>query len=197
MIGIGFVTIYIGVSGSLSGSNAILAVISMVLGGAVGTLLDIDGRLNRLGERLSEKLKSRNSRTAEGFVTACLLFCIGSMTITGSLTAGLTGDNSVIYTKSLMDLISSTMLAASLGVGVLFSALFVLVFQGALVLLAVWVAPVLSQFPGAIGEMTCVGSILIIALGLNLTGVSKFKVSDYLSAVLIAPLAAIVAELIS
>ena len=185
MIGIGFCTVYIGVSGSLSGENTLVVIVSIVLGAIIGTLLKLDKCLNGLGDWVSSKLHSEGSSVAEGFVTASLLFCVGSMTIVGSLNAGLSGNNELLFTKSLLDFISSIMLSASLGIGVLCSAVFVLVFQGGIVLLAGMLTPILTQ--GAINEMTCVGSLLIIALGLNLTGISKFKVADYLPSILLAP----------
>ena len=185
MIGIGLCTIYIGISGSLSGENTLVAIFSMVAGAIIGTLLKLDDRLNGLGDMISRKIGGGGSSVAEGFVTASLLFCMGSMTIVGSLNAGISGNNELLYTKSLLDFISSIMLSASLGIGVLCSSVFVLVFQGGIVLLSGLLAPVLTQ--GAINEMTCVGSLLIIALGLNLTGLSRFKVADYLPAILLAP----------
>lgn len=188
MTGIGLCTLYIGISGSLSGQNTIAAILAMVLGAIIGTLIDLDGKLNRLGQWIGNKTKSTagTSSVTQGFVTASLLFCIGAMTITGSLTAGLTGDNSTIFTKSLLDLISSIMLSASLGIGVLFSAVFVFAFQGSIVILAKYIEPLLVY--GAKEELICVGSLLIIALGLNLIGVSKIKTANYLPAIFLAPL---------
>ena len=122
----------------------------------------------------------------EGLVSSTLLFCVGSMTVTGSIQAGLTGDNSVLITKATLDLVSSMMLASSLGVGVLLSAISVLVIQGGLVLLAGVIAPFMSA--GAINEMTCAGSVLIIMIGTNLMGITKIKVADYLPAILLAPI---------
>lgn len=130
--------------------------------------------------------KEEGVSVAEGFITASLLFCVGAMTIVGSLNAGLRGDNSMLFTKSLLDLCSSMMLAASLGVGVLCSAVFVFLFQGALVLLSQVLAPLLSE--AAIAEITCAGSLMIVALGLNLLGLSKIKVANLLPAMLFAPL---------
>ncbi len=185
MLGLGLCVIYIGISGALEGENALIAIISMVLGAIFGTLLKLDDRLGRLGAGLSSRLNKSGSSFAEGFVTASLLFCVGSMSVVGSLDAGIRGDYQLLFTKSLLDFISAIMLTASLGLGVMFSAAFVLVYQGGIVLLAQLLAPLLSQ--GAIQEMTCVGSLLIVALGLNLTGATKIKVADYLPAVLLAP----------
>ena len=122
---------------------------------------------------------------AEGIISATLLFCVGSMTVTGSIQAGLTGDNSILITKAMLDLVSSMMLASSLGIGVLLSAATVFVIQGGLVVVAGWIAPLMTT--GAINEMTCAGSILIIMIGTNLMGITKIKVADYLPAILIAP----------
>jgi len=165
MTGIGFCTILIGIQGMLKGENVLVAIVSMVLGAIVGTAADIDKRLNLAGDFLSGKLKKDGSdkvSVAEGFVTASLLFCVGAMTIVGSLNSGLKGDHSMIFTKSVLDLFSSMMLSASLGVGVIFAAIFVFVFQGGIVLLAGVLEPLLSVM--AIAEITCVGSIMILAL---------------------------------
>lgn len=198
MIGIGICTLYIGISGSLSGQNTLMLILSIAVGAAIGTVINIDGLLERLAAFLENKTSKRNKpaengkecntlakagkgNVARGFVAGSLLFCVGAMTITGSINSGVTGNNDVIYSKSLLDLISSAVLSVSLGWGVLLSALFVLIYQGALVLLAGLVAPFLSDF--VIAEMTCAGSVLIIALGLNILGITKIKVANYLPAV--------------
>ena len=188
MTGIGLCVVYIGISGALKGSNTLVLIVSTVLGVAVGTLIDIDGKLNRFGSWIEKKLTKGDKKipVAEGFVTGSLLFCVGSMTIVGSLNAGLLNDNEMLYIKSLLDLISSTMLAATLGIGVVLSAAFVLVFQGALVLLAQQLSGFLTD--SAVAEMTCAGSVIIIALGLNLIGISKIKVADFIPAIIFAPI---------
>lgn len=188
MIGLGVCTLYIGISGSLCGENVLIIIASVVLGTIIGTLLDIDGRINRLAKKAEDRFRKdgKNGALAEGFVSATLLFCVGSMTVTGSIQSGLTGDHSILITKATLDLVSSMMLASSLGFGVLLSAVSVLVIQGGLVLLAGVVAPFMS--PGAINEMTCAGSLLIVMIGTNLMGISKFKVADYLPAILFAPI---------
>lgn len=188
MAGIGLCTIYIGISGALNGENTLVLILSMAIGTIIGTLLDIDGQLNRLAAYVESKFKQENGQVtvAEGFVTASLLFCVGAMTIVGSLQAGLTGDCEMLFTKATLDLISSCVLAASLGIGVMLSDIFVFVFQGGLVLLERVIAPFLTDY--AIHEMTCAGSVLIIALGLNLIGVTKIKVANYLPVLLIPPI---------
>ena len=188
MLAIGLCTLYIGISGTLKGENTLVLILSMVFGAVVGTLLDLDGLISRLGGAVERRFSREGGHVsfAEGFVTASLLFCVGAMTIVGSLNAGLRGDNEMLYTKSLLDLISSCMLAVSLGAGVLFSSVFVFVFQGALVLLARVLAPALTD--AAVAEITCAGSLLIVGLGLNLLGLTKLKVANYLPAILFAPL---------
>lgn len=184
MKGLGLCTLAIGISGLFKGENTLILVISIAVGGFIGSLLRLDDNLNRFGKFIENKVnKNRSSKTsiAQGFVSASLLFCVGAMTIVGSLQAGLTGDNEMLLTKSMMDLISSTILSATLGIGVMMAAAFVFVFQGSIVLLAQYVAPFLSD--NVIGEMTCVGSLIIIALGLNLLGITKLKIVDYLPAI--------------
>ncbi len=194
MIGLGLCTLYIGFDGALEGENTLVLIASMVLGAIVGTLLDIDGAINRLGVWVEDRFKGGEKNTvAQGFVTASLLFCVGSMTVVGSLEAGISGDNTMLFTKSTLDLCSSAMLAASLGIGVLCSAVFVFVFQGALVMLSGLLAPMLSN-PNLLAEMICAGSLLIIGIGLNLMGVTKLKVANYLPAILFAPVLAALAE---
>lgn len=197
MIGIGLCSIYIGVSGTLSGENMLIIIGSVVSGGIIGTALCIHDRLDKLGEKVALLTRSgtdSSGKVAQGFVTASLLFCVGAMTFVGSLNAGLLGDNSLLYAKSLLDFISSTMLSATLGIGVLCAAAFVLVFQGGLVLLAGVLEPLLTQ--SAINEMTCAGSILIIGLALNILGITKLKIADYLPAIVTAPIICWIVSLI-
>ena len=189
MCAIGLCTVYIGVDGALQGENTIVLIVSMVLGTICGTLLNIDGGINRLGSFFERKMQQTDGKTsiAEGFMTASLLFCVGAMTIVGSLNAGLSGDNKVLVTKSILDLISSCMLASSLGIGVMFAALFVLVYQGGLVLLAGLLQNVLTN-PAIIAEINCAGSVMIIGLGLNILGITKIKVADQLPAMVFVPI---------
>ena len=188
MIGLGACTLYIGISGSLCGENVLIVIASVVLGAMAGTLISIDGAINTLAKYVEIKCKKdgQNVSLAEGLVTATLLFCVGSMTVTGSIQAGLAGDHSVLITKAALDFVSSMMLASTLGFGVLFASVSVLVIQGGLVLLAGLIAPFMST--GAINEMTCVGSILIMMIGTNLMGITKIKVADYLPAIILAPI---------
>lgn len=189
MTAIGLCTLYLGISSALAGKNAVIAIVSLVLGAACGTLLDVDGTIRRLGDWVGRKLKKPDQPgrlIGEGFITASLLFCVGSMTIVGSLNAGLSNDYTMLFAKSVLDFISSIMLSVSLGIGVLLSAAFVFTFQGAIVALAQLLRPVLSA--AAIAEMSCVGGILILAVGLNLLNITKIKAADLLPALVFAPL---------
>ena len=140
-----------------------------------------------MGRLLEEKLARGGSGLSAGFVTASLIYCVGAMAVVGSLQSGLTGSHDMLFTKSLLDGISAIVLTASLGMGVGLSAVSVLIYQGAITLLAGLLAPVLTD--AVVAEMTCVGSMLIFALGLNMIGVTKIKVMDFVPAIfLVIPL---------
>lgn len=183
--GIGLCTMCIGWLGTLKGENTLIMILSMAVGILIGELLELDRHLNRFAAWIESRWRKENGEVslAEGFVTASLLFCVGAMTIVGSLQAGLQGQYEMLYTKSLLDLVSSFVLASTLGIGVLLAGAFVLLFQGGIVVMSQFLAPVLSDM--AIAEMTCVGSLLIFALGLNLLGITKLKVMNYLPAIFI------------
>lgn len=187
MKGISLCVIYIGIDGMLEGSKTLAVIIAMALGAAAGTLLDLNGKMEKLGKVIEGRISGGGAGIAQGFVTASLIYCVGAMAVVGSLQSGLNGDHSMLYTKALLDGISAMVLTASLGAGVGLSAASVFVYQGALTLLAGLIAPVLSD--AVVAEMTCVGSILIAALGLNMLGVTKLKVMDYVPAIfLVIPL---------
>ena len=185
MIGLGACTLYIGISGSLCGENVLILIAAVVLGAIVGTLLDIDGAIARLARKVEEKFQKNSGgvSVAQGLVSATLLFCVGSMTIMGSLESGINGDHSIIYAKSALDFVSSMMFAAAMGFGVPFAALFVLVFQGSLTLLAGALAPALSA--AVVTEMSAVGGVILIGMGINLLGLreERIKVSNMLPAI--------------
>lgn len=183
MKGISLCVVYIGIDGMLEGSKTLAVIIAMALGAAIGTLLDLNGKMEKLGKMIEGRISNGGAGIAQGFVTASLIYCVGAMAVVGSLQSGLNGDHSMLYTKALLDGISAMVLTASLGAGVGLSAASVFVYQGALTLLAGLIAPVLSD--AVVAEMTCVGSILIAALGLNMLGITKLKVMDYVPAIFI------------
>ena len=202
MHGIGLCVAYIGISGALNAgsdadANPIMPVIAMALGAVIGTLIDIDRHLNRLGNWVERKFSAPSSdgapahgRIAEGFVSASLLFCVGAMTIMGGLAAGISGDNTIYFTKGVIDMVAAVALTVTLGIGVLFSSAFVFLLQGAIVLAAGFIEPLLTTH--MIAEMNCVGNLLIVFIGLNLLGITKVKVANYLPAILVALLLSIV-----
>lgn len=186
MKGLGLCTLFLGISGSLDGQNSLILIISIVVGALIGEGVDLDAKLNRLGNWLENKFKSKDGSKvsiAEGFVSASLLFCVGAMTIVGSLQSGLQGNHEMLFNKSMLDFVAAIIFASTMGIGVMVSAAFVFVYQGAITLLAQWVAPVLSDV--VIAEMNCVGSVIIIGIALNLLGITKLKVMNYVPAIFI------------
>ena len=186
MQGVALCVLYIGISGSLKGSNTLVAIVSMVLGAIIGETLDLDRRMKQLGDWVQSKTQKLAGGTSvsEGFVTASLLFCVGAMAIVGSLENGLTGNYDTLKAKSLLDGISSIVFASSLGIGVAFSGIAVLIYQGLISLSASFIAPYLGG-DAVIAEMTCVGSLLIAALSLNMLGITKIKVMNLVPACLL------------
>lgn len=182
MHALGLVCIPLGLSMTLKGEKFLALLVSLVVGGILGELLKIDERLNSFSRKLEEHLKAEANTFAPGFLTATLLFCIGPMTIMGPLEDGLGKTPQILYTKSLLDGTASVALAASLGVGVPFSALSILLVQGSITLLARVLAPLLS--PSLIQEMTAAGGILILGIALNLLDLKKIKVANLLPALL-------------
>ena len=175
MCGLGICTMVIGITGAITTENILLVILCLVIGTILGEWLNIEKRLDSAGEWLKRRVaKNRGGRFTEGFVTASLLFCVGSMAVMGSLDAGIRGDYSTIFTKSILDGVMSVTFAATMGVGVLFSALSIFVYQGALTLLAGLVEPLLSV--EAIGEMSAVGGILLIGTGINILGLTKERI---------------------
>ena len=191
MKGLGLCTIFIGIQGMIEEEYILVLILSTIVGIVIGELLDVDGHINRAAERLTSRFsgkgKGEGAKIAQAFVTSCLIMNVGAMTIVGSLDAGLRGNFSMLYTKSLLDLISGIPMAAAMGVGVMGSALFTLVFQGGIVLLAEYIAPYLSET--LIKELICTGSLMILAIGFNMLGITKLKVLNYLPGLLVVPLA--------
>lgn len=187
MQGVALCVLFIGISGSFKGSNTLIAILSMVIGAIIGELLDLDKRMRHLGDWVQKKTEhlvkggSSGPSISDGFVTASLLFCVGAMAIVGALQDGLTGDHATLFAKSLLDGISSIVFAASLGIGVAFSAVAVFLYQGVIAMAASFLSPFLGD--AVIAEMTCVGSLLIVALGLNMLDLTKIKVMNLVPAI--------------
>lgn len=186
MNGLALCAMFIGFSGALEGNNTIVTIVSMAVGALIGELINIDKWLNKLGETIQKKLDKGNgkeSRIAEGFVNASLLFCVGAMSIVGALQAGLAGNYDTIYAKTVLDGVSSIIFSASMGIGVIFSSVTVLLYQGGITLCASFLSGILSQ--AVIAEMTAVGSLMIVGLGLNLLEVTDIKIANLLPGILV------------
>ncbi len=183
MKALGLCVLFIGIDGALEGTNALVAVISMAVGTIVGSLVDLDKRINNLANKIEKKLTKDGEKAvfAEGFVSSTLLYCIGAMAIVGSLESGISSDYSTLITKSVIDGATAIVLASTLGWGVLASSVPVFLYQGGITLLAGVIAPLLNDY--TVAHMTCVGSLLIIAIGLNMLKITNIKVMNSLPAV--------------
>lgn len=195
MQALGLCTVIIGVQGAIKEENILVMIVSVVLGLLVGETVDLDGRINRwTGALLGRFANARGdtARLVNAFITSCLIMNVGAMVIVGSLDAGLRAEYSMLYTKSLLDFIAGIMLTASMGIGVIGSALFTLLFQGGIVLFAELIAPFMSDY--LIQEMSNTGCLIILALGLNMLELTKIKVLNYLPALVVVPFVAWVAQ---
>ena len=199
MVSLGLCTLYIGISGCLEGENTLVLIVSMVIGAILGELIDLDDKINRLGQFLERKFAGKKATEennegsqepsalgkkvslAEGFVTSSLLFCVGAMAIVGSLQSGLTGNHETLFAKSMLDFVAAIIFASTLGAGVMLSASLLFVYQGSITLLAHVIEPFLTD--SVIAEMNCVGNVIIIGLALNMLGISKFKVMNLVPAI--------------
>jgi uncharacterized membrane protein YqgA involved in biofilm formation len=198
--GIGLAVIYVGLRGALDNKRMLLLIMSLVLGALAGELIDIDKWMNRAGLWAEKRLggaAAGKGNFAKAFASASILFCTGSMAIVGSMQSGLTGNHQTLYAKSILDGSISVVIAASMGIGVAFSALPVLVYQGGIVLLSLAARQALS--PEIINEMSAVGNLLVAAIGFNFVclsgeGVSReIKVANLVPAIFI-PLIYMTAE---
>lgn len=177
---IGLFTLVLGTQMALETSQFLVLLISLVLGAIIGEILHIEKGLERMSNKLKAKFRSKNELFSEGLITAFLLYCIGSMTFVGAIEEGINQDRTLLYTKSLMDGITSVLLASSLGAGVLVSAIPLLVFQSLLTWGAFYFEAYLPT--EIITEISAVGGVLIIAIGLNILQIQKIKVSNILPA---------------
>ena len=196
MQGVGLAVIVIGLlgilgaaftvtDGKLSSGHILLMIISLAVGAFIGELLKIESRLDAFGKRIETRFvqPGEPSTFAQGFVTATLIFCIGSMAIVGSLEDGINGNSTILFAKSALDGITAMILASTLGIGVLFSAAAVGIYQGIITLLAILVAPYLSEV--VITQMSLIGSVLIMAIGMNMLKIAKIKVGNLLPTIFI------------
>lgn len=178
----GLFTFLIGVSMALQGQQLILVLVSLVVGTVIGETVNIEAGLESLGRRLEKRFKVTEGSPAKGLIYASLVYCVGSMAIVGSIADGIKGDHSILYTKAVMDGIVSIPFASTMGIGVLASAGSVLLYQGSLTLLAGQLKPLFD--PELIRELTAVGGIIIMGIGINILGLQKVRVGNMLPALL-------------
>lgn len=171
--------------------DIIIVIFSLVIGAVVGELIQLEKRLNDFGEKLKEKFGGEDDLFVQGFVQASLIYCVGAMAIMGAIQDGLNNDPSILFTKSLLDGITSIAFAASTGIGVAFSVVPILIYQGSITLTANWAAVYLTE--DMIRLMTSSGGLLITAIGLNMLGVSKIKTGNLLPGLIVSILLAAVA----
>jgi uncharacterized membrane protein YqgA involved in biofilm formation len=185
--GVGLFTLAMGAKFALETSNLLYLLGSILLGGILGSLSDIDARLTALGDALQRRFhrEGATSTVSEAFVTASIVFCVGPLTFLGSIQNGLTGDAGLLTIKSVLDGFTSIALAATLGWGVLLTIAVILVYQGGLALGAAALAGALSETQ--LLEMNAVGGLLILGVGLKLLAIRDVKVADFLPAILVAP----------
>jgi len=196
----GVISLVIGFSMAIKTEHFLAFALSVIVGGLIGTALDIEGAIFRLGEWIRNRFAKgpdgapgepatgsagtvEGKSFAYGFLNASILFCVGAMTIVGSFKAGAEGDYGLILTKSVMDGIVAIMFAGAMGIGVGFSAVSILVYQGALTLAASWVKPYVT--PAMISELSAVGGALVVMVGVNLLGLKKIRTGDFLPALAI------------
>lgn len=184
-IGAGLTSIVIGVQMALASSRIVLLALSLIIGGILGEWWKIEDGILRLGEALKRTFAKKDSGKdfAYGFLNASVLFCVGAMTLIGSFKAGAEGDYTLLLTKSVMDGFMAIVLTAALGVGVAFSAIPILVYQGGLTLASVWLKPLVSE--ALLKELTGVGGALVLMIGINLLGIAKLKTANFLPSLLL------------
>ncbi|MBO1514953.1 DUF554 domain-containing protein [Metabacillus bambusae] len=188
MIAIGLSVVVLGIDMALKSDNFFIVIVSLVVGTIVGEWLRIEDYLHRIGNALELKIgKSQSGNIAQGFVTATLIFVVGAMAIVGALDSGLRQDHSVLLTKSMIDGFTSIVLASTLGIGVLFSALPVFLYQGGIALFANVIHQFLSDslLNLLIAELTATGGVLILAIGINMLGIKQIKVANLLPSILV------------
>lgn len=178
---LGLAVISIGIKLSLAGENLTLLIISIIIGTIIGEYINIEGKLDNVGSYIENKTKNKASNVALGFVTSSLFCCVGSMAVIGSIQSGLTGNHEILFSKALIDGITAVSLSVSMGVGVIFSSISVFIYQGIITMLAGLMQSLLSD--AVVNEMTAIGGIIIMAIGLNFLEIKRIKVGNMLPAI--------------
>ena len=181
----GLFTLVLGMKMALESQQLLVMVFSLIIGGLIGTAANLDNKVQNFSKNLSQKLGGKNKNFSKGLITAFLLFCVGSMTIVGALEEGMNNDPSLLLVKSLMDGFSSIALSVAFGIGIMFSVIPLLIFQGGLTLLAMYLGSFLPV--EYITEISAIGGLILLALGMNLLEITKIKIIDLLPAILFTP----------
>lgn len=192
MQGIGIVVLVIGLSMALETDNFVTLLLPVVFGGIIGSWLKLEERLNNFGKRVEHKFEGK-SPFATSFVSGTLLYCVGAMAIVGAINSGLQGDHQVLYTKALLDGFTAVIFSATLGIGVIFAAVPVFLYQGSIALAAEWITQFLAEdlLNQIILHITSVGGLLIVGLGINLLRAATIRVADFLPALPLAVVSAV------
>ncbi|MDG5789414.1 DUF554 domain-containing protein [Evansella sp. AB-P1] len=199
MKAIGLAVIVLGISMAFEGEQFLVVIFSLALGGVIGERWNLEGKLNEVGNWVEKKMKSKaDGKLAEGFVAATLLFVVGAMSIIGALDSGFRNDHSVLLTKSVLDGFASIVFAATMGLGVMFSAIPVVLYQGTIALLATYIVILVPEnfLNLFINEITAVGGVMIIGIGLNLLGIPKIRVANLLPAIIVTVILLIILQYI-
>lgn len=183
MHGIGLAVVLIGIKTALKTDAILVVIISLTIGSFLGELLRIEDKLDQFGNWIGRRLSNDSAGISKGFVSASLLYCVGAMAIIGSMESGLTGNHQTLFAKSILDGIGSVLFASTLGIGVLFSAVSVFIYQGLLTLTASSIKPFL--LPEVVSQMSAVGGLLILAIGIGLLEIKKIKIGNMLPAIFI------------
>lgn len=183
MDGIGLSVLIIGIMGGVKSNNIILVICSIVIGTMIGEFVGIEDKLDRLGKFLQSKLGGKDSNFSNAFVTASLIYCVGAMAIVGSLEAGIQHNYETLFAKAILDGISAIVFASTLGIGVAFSSIAVFLYQGSITLLSSILSAFLTN--DIINEMSAVGGILIMAIGINLLELKQIKIGNMLPAIFV------------
>lgn len=189
MQAIGLAVVLLGITMSLESKNFLLLIVSLVIGSIVGELMHIEASLNRAGKWLEKKVGgNKDGSIATGFVTATLVYCIGAMAVLGAMDSGLRNNHDILYTKALLDGFSAIIFTSTLGIGVAFSAIPVVLYQGAIALLSTQIYSLVSQsmLDAILVEVTAVGGIMIVAIGINILELKKINVANMLPALVVA-----------
>lgn len=196
MVAIGLFTVYVGIIGLSSEVNAVVYLLAIVIGGVIGTLLKIEERIDKAALIIQNKLSKNDTenRFATGFTGFFIISCVGAYTIVASFNAGL-GDNTMLYTKSIMDFVVSMAMASSLGIGVLFAGIPIILYEVILVTFSGFISGFLNDT--MITAFSCMGAILTVAIGIGVTGIKKLKVVNYIPSLVLAPLFAYIFDLLN